>query len=95
MAAGMRKETEEALKQRFAAVLGKEGLVTREEFDAVKAMAAKARVENDALEARIAKLEGAASKPAQTKAETKAGPKPSQGARAKKPAPPKGGKGSD
>ena len=32
--------------------------VTREEFDAVKAMAQKAREENAALEARIAALEG-------------------------------------
>jgi BMFP domain-containing protein YqiC len=76
VAAGMRKETEEALKQRFAAILGKEGLVSREEFDAVKAMAAKARAENETLEARIAKLEAAQAKPAA-----------SRRPRAKKPAP--------
>lgn len=57
VAAGMRKEAEALLKQRFAAVLGREGFVTREEFDAVKAMAAKARTENEALERRIAELE--------------------------------------
>jgi BMFP domain-containing protein YqiC len=34
--------------------------VTREEFDAVRAMAAKAREENEALAARIAALEAAA-----------------------------------
>ena len=62
VAAGMRKEAEELLKQRFAAVLGSEGFVTREEFEAVKAMAAKARVENETLEARIAKLETARSR---------------------------------
>jgi BMFP domain-containing protein YqiC len=33
--------------------------VTREEFDAVRAMAVKAREENAALEARIAALEAA------------------------------------
>lgn len=59
VAAGMRKEAEELLKQRFAAVIGSEGFVTREEFEAVKAMAAKARAENEALETRIAKLEAA------------------------------------
>jgi BMFP domain-containing protein YqiC len=32
--------------------------VTREEFDAVRAMAQKAREENEALAARIAALEG-------------------------------------
>ena len=57
VAAGMRKEAEELLRQRFAAVMGSEGFVTREEFDAVKAMAAKARAANEALEARIVRLE--------------------------------------
>ncbi|MEM8742688.1 MAG: accessory factor UbiK family protein, partial [Pseudomonadota bacterium] len=33
-------------------------LVTRDEFDAVRAMAQKAREENEALKARIAALEG-------------------------------------
>jgi len=37
-------------------------LVTREEFDAVRAMAQKAREENAALEARLVALEAAANK---------------------------------
>jgi len=59
VAAGMGKEAEEIFKQRFAAVISSEGFVTREEFEAVKAMAAMARAENDALETRIAELEAA------------------------------------
>ena len=39
--------------------LADRNLVTREEFDAVRAMAQKAREENDALKARIAALEEA------------------------------------
>jgi BMFP domain-containing protein YqiC len=57
VAAGMRDEVESAMRQRFARVLGDMNLVTREEFDAVKAMAAKARSEEEALKLRIAKLE--------------------------------------
>lgn len=57
VAAGMRREVEDALKGRFGHVLDREGFVTREEFDAVKAMAAKARAENEALSARLAALE--------------------------------------
>ncbi len=70
VAAGMRKEAEQLLRQRFAAVMGQEDFVTREEFDAVKAMAAKARTENEALEARIAQLE--AGRPVKTTAKTTA-----------------------
>lgn len=57
VAAGMRDEVENAMRQRFARVLGDLDLVTREEFDAVKAMAAKARSEEEALKLRLAKLE--------------------------------------
>ena len=57
VAAGMRDEVESAMRQRFARVLGDLDLVTRDEFDAVKAMAAKARSEEEALKLRVAKLE--------------------------------------
>lgn len=66
VAAGMRREAEEALKARFARLLDEGGFVTREEFDAVKAMAAKARAENEALEKRIATLETAGARKART-----------------------------
>jgi BMFP domain-containing protein YqiC len=57
-------EAENMVRQRLEALLDKMDLVTREEFDAVKAMAAAARRENEALEKRLIKLEGKA-KPAQ------------------------------
>lgn len=57
VAAGMRDEMENALRQRFARVLGDLDLVSREEFDALKAMAAKSRAEEEALKLRVAKLE--------------------------------------
>lgn len=62
VAAGMRREAEEVLKARFAAVFGPDGLVTREEFDAVKAMAAKARTENARLATRLDALEAGGGK---------------------------------
>jgi BMFP domain-containing protein YqiC len=41
-------------------VLRSQDLVTREEFEAVKEMAARAREENEALRARLDRLEGGA-----------------------------------
>ena len=98
VAAGMRKEAEELLKQRFAAVMGQEDFVTREEFDAVKAMAAKARSENEALKARVAQLEaGRPAKTATKRAKTKqprakGSAKPAGGPKRKPPSPARGGK---
>lgn len=54
---GVREDVESRLKNLFERFLGDMDLVTREEFDAVKAMATKAREQNDALEKRIAELE--------------------------------------
>ena len=54
---GVREDVESRLKQRFERFVGEMDLVSREEFDAVKAMAAKAREQNEALETRIAELE--------------------------------------
>ena len=88
VAAGMRKEAEELLKQRFTSVMGREGLVTREEFEAVKAMAAKARTENQDLQARIAKLEAAGSrKPPAKRGAAKSSAKPARAAAGKKATP--------
>jgi BMFP domain-containing protein YqiC len=65
MAQGMKTEAETALKGRFERWLSESGMVTRDEFDAVRAMAAKAREENERLAARIAELEAKlAEKPA-------------------------------
>jgi len=54
---GMRDEVEIRMKEQFERVLGRMNLVTREEYDAVKAMAAKARAAQEALERRVAALE--------------------------------------
>ncbi len=54
---GLKKDWEERLKQQFETVISRMDLVTREEFEVVKAMAAKARKENEELAKRIAKLE--------------------------------------
>ncbi|MEM7296411.1 MAG: accessory factor UbiK family protein [Pseudomonadota bacterium] len=57
VAQGARDEAETAMKSWFDRFLAERDLVTRDEFDAVKAMAQKAREENEALSARIAALE--------------------------------------
>ena len=58
-----RGEVEGRLREQFERILANMDVVTREEFEAVKEMAAKAREENEALAARIAKLEKPARKP--------------------------------
>ena len=54
---GVRTEVEAQIKSRLEAWLKSQEIVTREEFEAVKAMAAKARLENESLAARVAELE--------------------------------------
>src|SRR5215469_2609004 len=54
---GMRGEVEARLREQFERILGRMNLVRREEFDAVQAMAAKARAAQEALEKRVAALE--------------------------------------
>lgn len=61
VAQGAREEAETAMKGLVDRWLADRDFVTREEFDAVRAMAQKAREENAALEARIAVLEGKSS----------------------------------
>jgi BMFP domain-containing protein YqiC len=56
-AQGMRREFETLMKAQGERLLRSMDLVQREEFEAVKEMAAKAREENEALAARIAALE--------------------------------------
>ena len=55
--AGMTREAREAARERAKEAFGGMDFVTREEFDAVKAMAAKAREQNDTLADRVAALE--------------------------------------
>jgi len=59
VAAGMREEVEARMRDQFERVLGRMDPVTREEFDAVRAMAIKAREEQEILGARVAALESA------------------------------------
>lgn len=56
--AGMTREARESAKERIKETVGGFDFVSREEFDAVKDMAAKAREEVEALKGRIAVLEG-------------------------------------
>ena len=55
--AGMTREARDGARERMKEALGGLDFVSREEFDAVKDMAARAREENDKLAARIAALE--------------------------------------
>lgn len=68
VAQGARTEAETAFRGFVDRWLAERDFVTREEFEAVKAMAAKARAENEKLAARLAALEG--------KGPAKAAPKP-------------------
>ena len=69
VAQGVKKEAETMFKGQAERFLGEMDLVQREEFDAMRDLAIKAREENgalaaqiEALEARIAKLESAGAK---------------------------------
>jgi len=56
-AQGVRKEVENIIRSQAEHMLGELDIVQREEFDAVKAIALKAREENELLKQRIAILE--------------------------------------
>ncbi|HEX8555719.1 MAG TPA: accessory factor UbiK family protein [Sphingomonas sp.] len=55
--AGVGREAQEALRQRNREWMGGMDMVSRDEFDAVKAMAVAARDEADVLRARLDALE--------------------------------------
>ena len=57
VAQGAREEAETAMNSMIDRWLADRDFVTREEFDAARAMAQKAREENEALRARIDALE--------------------------------------
>ena len=57
VAQGAREEAETAVKSIIDRWLADHDFVTREEFDAVKAMAQKAREENENLKARLDTLD--------------------------------------
>jgi BMFP domain-containing protein YqiC len=55
---GVKSEVETRLREQLERVLAGMDLVSRDEFEAVKAMAAKARSEQEDLAKRVAELEG-------------------------------------
>ena len=55
--AGMTREARDNAREKFRETMGGLDFVSREEFDAVKALAAKARSEADELKARVEALE--------------------------------------
>ncbi|MGB5077808.1 MAG: accessory factor UbiK family protein [Sphingorhabdus sp.] len=69
--AGMGREAEASMRERAREWAGGLDLVSREEFDAVKQMAATARNEADALAKRVAILEAAAGLGAKPKTASK------------------------
>jgi BMFP domain-containing protein YqiC len=56
-AQGMRREVETLMKAQGERILRDMDVVQREEFEAVREMAAKARDDNERLSARVAELE--------------------------------------
>ena len=72
VAQGAKDEAENAMKSFMDRWLADRNFVTREEFDAVQAMAQKARAQNDELSARLEALEAAGAKKA---TKSKAAPK--------------------
>jgi BMFP domain-containing protein YqiC len=55
--AGMGREAESGAREKFKEWMGGADFVGRDEFEAVKAMAAKAREENEELKKQIAELQ--------------------------------------
>ena len=52
-AQGVREEVEQAMRSRIDTILSENGMVSREEFEAVREMALAAREENAALRAEL------------------------------------------
>ena len=67
VAQGAKSEAETAMKSMVDRWMADRDFVTREEFDAVRAMAQKAREENEALKARLDAMDPGAAKAAGTK----------------------------
>ncbi|APF38167.1 Uncharacterized conserved protein YqiC, BMFP domain [Chelatococcus sambhunathii] len=69
MAEGARREVEAVVRAQMERMLRSMDVVSREEFDAVRDMAAAARDENERLAARIAELEARLARDEQDAAE--------------------------
>lgn len=72
--AGVGREAEAGFRERMREWVGGLDMVSRDEFEAVKAIAVAAREENQALKARIEILEGARPAAAATSAKPKKKP---------------------
>jgi BMFP domain-containing protein YqiC len=83
--AGAGREAESAMRDRAKEWVGRMDFVSREEFEAVKQMAATARAEAEALKARLDKLEGVAKPAAAPKAAAAPAAKPATRPAARKP----------
>ena len=82
---GVRQEIETLAQARVERLLADRGLVSREEFEAVRAMAIRAREENERLANRLDALESAMAASSNQNAKPAAKPRPAAKA-AKKPA---------
>jgi BMFP domain-containing protein YqiC len=78
--AGMGREAEASAREKFKDWMGGADFVGRDEFEAVKAMAAAARDENEMLKSRIAALEAKVAGPASGTAKRSPGKKAGPGA---------------
>ena len=78
--AGMGREAEASAREKFREWMAGSDFVGRDEFEAVKAMAAAARDENEALKARIVALETKTGAPVATTAKRGGKPKAKPGA---------------
>ncbi len=79
--AGMTREAQANARERMREWVGGLDMVSRDEFEAVKAIAVAAREENEALKARIEALEGTkpAAKPVRAKPARKSSEKSGRG----------------
>lgn len=84
VASGMRDEIETLVQQRLERVLENLDLVRREEFEAIEAVAIRAREEQEALEKRVAALEKKLASTARKKPAAKASTKTSAKAKSEK-----------
>jgi BMFP domain-containing protein YqiC len=72
--AGMGREAESAFRERMREWMGGMDMVSRDEFEAVKAIAVAAREENQALKARLDAVEAAAAAKKAKKSTVSGGP---------------------
>ncbi|MEE8350760.1 MAG: accessory factor UbiK family protein [Rhodospirillales bacterium] len=78
--AGLKSEIDDMVRQQIERLLSGANIVPRDEFDAVKAVAAKARAEQEKLEKRVQALEKklGVKAPSQPSGKTKAKKKPAK-----------------